>query len=120
MKKLMFLVLVCLTWLSYQSYSQSTQNDPSYSVHNYKHPNKAARAKEIQDSKPVVYLEEIREEDQKESNSLTMDPNYKTMSPTKSKIKKYRVVAAPCSQPVNTVSNNGNYKQQFQPRTKSK
>jgi hypothetical protein len=40
------LSLGLMTLMSYAALSQDHKNDPSYSRHNYKHPNKAAYAKE--------------------------------------------------------------------------
>jgi hypothetical protein len=97
------------------------KNDPSYSVNNYKHPNKAALAKKQQDAQPVVYVEEIKDENaQAEDNSLTASANYKNMSASKAKTKKFRQTDEPSFHvaPRVSASSYGNYKSQFQGRTR--
>ena len=97
--------------------AQKVMGDPSYSIHNYKHPNKAAYMKKVQDEKPVVYMEEVVEPQSDNYSSSMSSSNYKGMNAGNSKIRKYRVGTAPAVSPVGPAGN-GNYKQQFAPRTR--
>jgi hypothetical protein len=98
----------------------NAQNDPSYSIHNYKHPNKAAKMKAIADAKPEVYLEEVKQEGNKADNSLTASSNYKGMSAEKSHIKTFKVSDKASAKPFFLgASVNRNYKNQFPARTKT-
>lgn len=109
-------MLVVLLGL-HMSYAQRVMNDPTYSPNNYKHPNKAAYMKKKLGSQPVVYVEEVTEENSnKQDNSLTSSSNYKGMNASNSKIKKFRVTNAPAVAPLQMApAQNGNYKQQFRP-----
>lgn len=119
MKKLLIIQLAIAAIFASQTISaQKVMNDPSYSTNNYKHPNKAAYMKKVQDEQPVIYLEEVKNEEAKEDNSLTSASNYKGMNTSDTKIKIYRIVNAPIIYPVVIPASTGNYKQQFAPRTK--
>ncbi len=100
--------------------AQRVMNDPSYSIHNYKHPNKAAYVKKQEDAKPVVYVEEVKDgsASTQEENSLTSSGNYKGMSARKSKTKKFAASNSPSAIPYHLApaNSNGNYKQQFPSR----
>ena len=119
MKKLLiFQLAIAAMFASHTISAQKVMNDPSYSTNNYKHPNKAAYMKKVQDEQPVIYLEEIKNDEVKEDNSLTSASNYKGMSASDTKIKTYRIVNAPIYYPVVIPASTGNYKQQFAPRRK--
>ena len=119
MKKLLIIQLaIAAIFASHTISAQKVMNDPSYSTNNYKHPNKAAYMKKVQDEQPVIYLEEVKNEEAKEDNSLTSASNYKGMNASNKKIKTYRVVNAPIYYPVIIPASTGNYKQQFAPRIK--
>ena len=90
-------------------------SDPSYSVHNYKHPNKAAKMKAVQDAKPEVYLEQTNREEEA-AQGLTASANYKGISSNKSNVKEFRVSDAPEAKPYFLGNTNRNYKQQFPSR----
>jgi hypothetical protein len=76
--------------------AQAQKNDPSYSTSNYKNPQKAAYAKKMQDNQPVVYIEEIKEVDENsDKNSITASSNYKAASPSRAKIKRFRLADKP-------------------------
>jgi len=113
---MIFAVTIAAMLIGHNIHAQRVMNDPSYSSNNYKHPNKAAYVKKQQENQPVVYLEEVKDGEEKEENSLTASGNYKGMSPAKSKIKKFRVTSAPSYNPAFVPSSSGNYKQQFAPR----
>lgn len=101
--------------------AQRVMNDPTYSINNYKHPNKANYMKKQLDAQPVIYLEEIKDENsQKADNSLTASANYKNMSPSESKTKKFRQTDEPSFHvaPRISAAANGNYKAQFPARTR--
>lgn len=101
--------------------AQKPSNDPSYSISNYKHPNKANYMKKQLYAQPVIYLEEIKEETSpKANNSLTSSANYKNMSPSESKTKKFRQTDVPSFDVAHRISevHNGNYKAQFPARTR--
>ncbi len=117
MKKIIIMMLALVAMLAgHNMMAQKVLNDPSYSVHNYKHPNKAAYMKRIQDQQPVIYLEEVKD-GQEENNSISQS-DYKRMNASNSKIKKFRRVKAPVSNPGVAPASIGNYKQQFAPRMK--
>lgn len=117
--KIVLAILVGLV-ISQISNAQRVMNDPTYSINNYKHPNKSAYMKKQQDAQPVVYVEEVKDENaiQAEENSMTSSGNYKGMSASKSKTKKFRASDSPSAKPFFhvTPSQNSNYKQQFQAR----
>lgn len=118
MKKLLISTIV--VGLSVLGANAQRINDPTYSSHNYKHPNKAEKMKRIEQSKPVVYLEEVNAAEKNDENSLVASANYKGMQPSESRIKIFRETYAPEAAPFlvsNTAS--GNYKQQFVPREKN-
>lgn len=92
-------------------------SDPTYSVHNYKHPNKAAKMKAIEDAKPEIYLEQSNKREQAD-NGLTASSNYKGISAGKSDIKEFKVSQAPEARPYFLGNANRNYKQQFPSRSK--
>src|SRR6478735_1348238 len=69
-------------------------SDPTYSVHNYKHPNKAAKMKAIQDAKPEIYLEKTNKKEQLD-NGLTASANYKGLSASKSDVREFKISDAP-------------------------
>lgn len=94
-------------------------SDPSYSIHNYKHPNKAAKMKAIADARPEVFVEQTNQPQAKADNNLTASANYKGMSSGKSGIREFRVSNAPEARPFLLGSTNANYKQQFPGRTKA-
>jgi len=89
-----------------------TNSDPTYSVHNYKHPNKAAKMKAIQDAKPEIYLEQTNKKAQAD-NGLTASANYKGISASKSDVREFKVSDAPEAKPFFLGNANRNYKQQF-------
>ena len=100
-------------------HAQRVMNDPSYSTSNYKHPNKANYVKKQQDAQPVIYVEEVKDEnEQKVENSLTSSANYKNMSASKAKTKKFKQTDEPSFYvaPRVTAASYGNYKSQFQGR----
>jgi hypothetical protein len=114
--KILAVVLATLT--GNMVMAQRVMNDPTYSINNYKHPNKAAYMKKQQDAQPVVYVEEIKDETSapKANNSLTSSSNYKGMSAEKAKTKKFRASDSPSAKPFHLApSYGGNYKQQFHP-----
>ena len=93
-------------------------SDPTYSIHNYKHPNKAAKMKAIAEAKPEIYVEQSNQGQAREENNLTASANYKGMSAGKSNIREFRVSNAPEARPFILGNTNANYKQQFPTRTK--
>jgi hypothetical protein len=93
-------------------------SDPSYSIHNYKHPNKAAKMKAIEDAKPEAYLVEDKKDAPKEENAMTASGNYKGMSPGKSKLRKFFVSSSSSDRGYASSNAPGNYKQQFPARTR--
>lgn len=92
-------------------------SDPTYSIHNYKHPNKAAQMKAIEDAKPEIYLEQSNKREQAD-NGLTASANYKGINASKSDIKEFKVSDAPEAKPYFLGNANRNYKQQFPSRSK--
>jgi hypothetical protein len=98
--------------------AQKVMNDPSYSIHNYKHPNKANYMKKQLEKYPTQYVEEVKDEEAKSENSLTSSANYKNMSASKSKMKKFRKTEDPDFYVVPKGSAPGNYKMQFPVRKK--
>ena len=95
--------------------SAQSNNDPSYSTSNYKHPNKAEYARKIQEMQPVVYLEEVKElGEETAKNSLTASNNYKTSAPSNSKIKRFKLTEKPAKiSNQNYISIPANYKMPF-------
>lgn len=78
------------------SFAQTAKNDPSYSTSNYKQPNKAAYTKSLQEKQPTVYMTEVKETSEpKEENNFTASANYKVVSPSKAKIKHFRLASKP-------------------------
>ena len=115
------LAILAVLVITQAANAQRVMSDPSYSINNYKHPNKAAYMKKKQDAQPVVYLEEVKDENTATENEsgLNSSANYKGMSASKSKTKTFRVSNSPSAKPFHLApSYNGNYKQQFQPRQK--
>lgn len=110
---LMILGIASATTLAAQNVS-----DPTYSIHNYKHPNKAAKMKAIQDAKPDMYVEEIKPDKVRTENNLTASSNYKAMSAEKNSTREFRVSDAPEAVPFFIGAPNANYKQQFPSRTR--
>ena len=55
MKKIALGLLVISLTTTYTVMGQNINNDPTYSVNNYKHPNKAKEAKEINKDKTVCF-----------------------------------------------------------------
>lgn len=100
------------------AFAQSNVNDPTYSSHNYKHPNKAAKAKAIEDAKPTLFIQEVKQGEQRPDNSLSASANYKGISAEKANYKQFSVSDAPVTIPFSIAPSNGNYKQQFPSRTK--
>lgn len=93
-------VLVAVALTQVVANAQAQKNDPSYSTSNYKNPYKAAYAKQMQDNQPVVYIEEIKEVDENsDKNSITSSSNYKAASPSRAKIKQFRLAEKPTSTP---------------------
>lgn len=93
-------------------------SDPTYSVHNYKHPNKSTKMKAIQDAQPKTYYQEIKpSKDISDNSSLTASSNYKGISAEKSSTKEFRRSEAPEAIPFFLGAPNANYKQQFPSRT---
>jgi len=89
-------VLVAIVLAQVVANAQAHKNDPSYSTSNYKNPYKAAYAKQLQDNQPVVYIEEVKEVDENsEKNSLTASSNYKAASPSKAKMKRFKIADKP-------------------------
>lgn len=93
-------------------------NDPTYSVHNYKHPNKSAKMKAIQDAQPETYYMEVKPTKGTPDNSLSASSNYKGIKAENSSIKEFRRSEAPEAIPFFQGAPNANYKQQFPARTK--
>jgi hypothetical protein len=120
MKKIAIYFTVLLSWaLAQVATAQRVMNDPSYSIHNYKHPNKSNYMKKQEDARPVIYVEEVKSETPAaEENSLSSSANYKGMSATKSKTKTFKVSNSPSAKPYHLApaNSNGNYKQQFPAR----
>ena len=109
-------VIVFALVASHIANAQRVMNDPSYSINNYKHPNKANYMKKQLDAQPVIYLKEVKDESApKADNSLTSSANYKNMSPSESKTKKFRQTDEPSFHVAPRVSTaaSGNYKAQF-------
>ena len=98
--------------------AQKNVSDPTYSSHNYKHPNKAAKAKAIEEAKPTLNLREVKSAEQKPDNSLSASANYKGISAEKANYKQFVVSDAPEAIPFIIEPRNANYKQQFPSRTK--
>ena len=114
-------VVVFALIASHAANAQRVMNDPSYSINNYKHPNKANYVKKQLDAQPVIYLEEIKDENsQRADNSLTSSANYKNMSPSEARTKKFRQTDEPSFHVAPRVSSasSGNYKAQFPARTR--
>jgi hypothetical protein len=85
-------VLVTVALTQVVANAQIDKKDPSYSTSNYKNPYKAAYAKKMQDNQPVVYIEEVKEIDENsEKNALTASSNYKAVTPSKAKIKRFKI-----------------------------
>ncbi len=95
-----------------------SSNDPSYSIHNYKHPNKAAKMKAIADAQPERYLQEIKPQTAQEETGLTASANYKGMSASKSNTRKFAVSNSSEDRGYFLANTSVNYKQQFPARTK--
>ena len=93
-------------------------SDPSYSIHNYKHPNKAAKMKAIEDAKPELYLKEIKSGAPQEESGLTASANYKGMSARKTKTRQFEASASPEVRGYFLGNTSANYKQQFPARTR--
>ena len=91
-------VLVTIVLAQVVANAQIEKKDPSYSTSNYKNPYKAAYAKKLQDNQPVVYIEEVKEVDENsEKNSLTSSSNYKALTPSKAKMKRFKVADKPAN-----------------------
>ena len=115
------LVVIAAMTLSNSVNAQRVMNDPTYSEHNYKHPNKSAYMKKKHAEQPVVYLQEVKDEStqKEEQNSVASSANYKGMSASKAKTKKFVATSAPEAAPYFLApAGSGNYKQQFAPRQK--
>ena len=69
----------------------NVKNDPSYSVHNYKHPNKAAYAKKHKvDNSSAVVVNVDRQNDNYKQSFRKQEPTEKTAVRTRTKDKKNR------------------------------
>jgi hypothetical protein len=101
-KNLIF--VVTLTLISIASYGQKWKNDPSYSIHNYKHPNKADLAKKAD----LARLEEIPYV----KAMVPVSRNYKAQN---LQIARKPEVVSVISVPSRNATTNRNYKQQFAP-----
>lgn len=117
------IALIIAMVLGHVASAQRWKNDPTYSTSNYKQPNKAAYMKKQQDAQPVVYVEEVKDENaiKEESNNMTSSANYKGMSASKSKTKKFQASDSPSAKPffhVSPAQQNSNYKQQFPSRSR--
>jgi len=115
------IALVLAMVLGHMASAQRWKSDPTYSTSNYKQPNKAAYMKKQQDAQPVVYVEEVKDENavKAEENNMTTSANYKGMSASKTKTKKFRASDSPSAKPffhVSPAQQNANYKQQFPTR----
>ena len=89
-------------------------SDPSYSIHNYKHPNKAAKMKAVEDAKPKAYAVEDQADTPKQEYAMTASGNYKGMNASKSKSRKFSA----SSPSTDNGGASANYKQQFPARTR--
>jgi hypothetical protein len=106
-KSIIFLISAILISLS--GYGQKWKSDPSYSVHNYKHPNKAAIAKKADTARlqNITYMEAL----------VPVSRNYKAQNVgVARKPQTVQVMSLPSK---NTLIN-GNYKQQFAPSARKK
>lgn len=115
------LLLIGLGVIGTVSFTEAqSKSDPSYSEHNYKHPNKAQEIKKQKGSSPEVYLQEIKSEsnENQHENSLVAEENYKCISVEKSKTREFRSSNSNTAKPfqLETTVNN-NYHQRF-PSTK--
>ena len=68
-----FFLGLFMTALSLVTFGQDRSIDPSYSVHNYKHPNKAAYAKKHNLDNPTKFgqIEVVQADNYKQSHRLT-------------------------------------------------
>lgn len=93
-----------------------SKSDPSYSEHNYKHPNKALEMKEQKGGRPEVYLQEIKKDsnDGQQKNSLDAAANYKCISAEKSRTKRFAPSNQASAKPFHMETEvNNNYHQRF-------
>ena len=90
-----------IVFISFASYGQRWKNDPTYSPHNYKHPNKAAAAAKEADVSKVEFAEVW----------APVTRNYKAQNITNERV----LVKVPvlASSETSNVRTNRNYKQQF-------
>jgi len=96
-------------------------NDPSYSEHNYKHPNKAEKIKNQKASKPEIYLQELKKDsNEQRENSLDAEANYKCVSAEKYRTKKFTTSSSVSAKPFHLETGvNNNYHQRFPSRQRS-
>jgi hypothetical protein len=101
-KSLIF--IASLMMISMGSYGQKWKNDPSYSIHNYKHPNKAEAAKKTDTArlKEILYVKAL----------VPVRDNYKAQNLVFAKKQEMVQVISLTS---HGKSINRNYKQQFTP-----
>jgi len=112
---LLLLGLGIFTMVSSSAKAQSV-NDPSYSEHNYKHPNKASKIKKQKGSRPEIYLQEIKKDSNngQQENSLDAEANYKCISVEKSRTKKFTTSSSASAKPFHLETTlNNNYHQRF-------
>jgi len=112
------LLLLGLGITTIVSYSANAQlvNDPSYSEHNYKHPNKALEIRKKKANRAEIYLQEIKKDnnDGQQKNSLDAQENYKCISAEKSRTKEFTTDSSDSAKPFRTETTlNNNYHQRF-------
>jgi len=117
MKKMYTTVAVLLGIIANTTIYAQRKQDHTYSIHNYKHPNKAAEMKRIADEKPEVYLEEVNADAGSDNNlSAGLSNNYKAFNPERFRFKIFKVSKAPSINPFLPEPKFVNYKQQFPAR----
>ena len=105
--KIVFVLAIVL--FSMDSYGQRWKKDPTYSPHNYKHPNKAAVAKEADSKrfKDIKYVDAL----------VPVSSNYKAQNQiVMREPRRVQVI----SEPAKNINRNRNYKQQFAPTIRRK
>lgn len=117
MKKILTSVAVLLGIMANTTIYAQNKRDHTYSIHNYKHPNKAAEMRRIADEKPTVYLEEVNTDSNTPDDNLSagLSNNYKTLNPDNFRFKIFKVTDAPLVIPF-IQPGSANYKQQFPAR----
>jgi hypothetical protein len=106
MKKL----IITLGLVSFGSLIMAQTNDPSYSIHNYKHPNKAKEAmKAMEESNTVSYINEQDVQDRNYKNSVCIANQSGAL-----------VATDAIEVNINSVYATSNYKNQFSRRNQAK